>query len=61
MRHCGCLCALDQDYNARQPNTLRQSHGFAYGVINAKSGDFHVWQAEEVGGKWIVPSDVVAL
>jgi hypothetical protein len=60
-RNCGCMCELDMDYNARQPNTLRQAHGFAYGAVNAKTGFFHVWQAEEVDGKWIVPSDITTL
>jgi hypothetical protein len=60
-RACGCLCELDMDYNARQPNTLRQAHGFAYGVVDMKAGNYHVWVAEEVGGKWVLPSDVVEL
>ena len=47
------------DYNARQPNTLRQANGFAYGVIHEKTGNFHCWQAEQIGGKWFLPSDIV--
>jgi hypothetical protein len=58
-RIVGCLCQLDMDYNSRQPNTLRQAHGFAYGVINDKTGNFHCWQAEEIGGKWFLPTDIV--
>ncbi len=60
-RACGALCNLDMDYNSRQPNTLRQAHGFAYGVVDQKSGNYHVWVAEEVGGKWMLPSDLVEL
>jgi hypothetical protein len=60
-RNCGALCELDMEYNSRQPNTLRQAHGFAYGVVNSKTGFFHVWQAEEVDGQWILPSDIVKL
>jgi hypothetical protein len=60
-RNCGCLCELDMDYNARQPNTLRQAHGWAFGVADSRSGNFHVWQAEEIGGKWILPTDTVTL
>ena len=56
-RNIGCLCKLDMDYNARNPNTLRQAHGFAYGVLNDKTGDYHVLQAEEIGGKWVLPSE----
>ncbi len=54
---CGCLCRLDMDYNSRQMNTLRQAHGFSYGVIDSKSGYYHAWQAESIDGKWIIPSD----
>ncbi len=57
-RIVGCLCLTDMDYNSRQPNTLRQAHGFAYGVINDKTGNFHCWQAEEIGGKWFLPTDI---
>jgi hypothetical protein len=58
-RCCGALCELDMDYNSRMPNTLRQAHGFAYGIINDRTGEYHVWQAEEVGGRWLLPSDIV--
>ena len=57
-RNIGCLCSLDMDYNSRNPNTLRQSHGFAYGLVNMRTGKFHVFQAEEIGGQWIIPSDI---
>ena len=57
-RNIGCLCELDMDYNSRNPNTLRQAHGFAYGVLNERTGQYHVWQAESVGGVWAIPSDI---
>lgn len=57
-RAVGCLAQLDFDYNARQPNTLRQAHGWAYGVINLKTGDYHTWQAEKIGGVWLVPTTI---
>lgn len=60
-RNCGCLCDLDMEYAARKPNTLRQAHGFAYGVVDSRTGFFHVWQAESVSGKWILPTDTVTL
>lgn len=56
-RNIGCLCKLDMEYNSRNPNTLRQAHGFAYGVLNDKTGAYHVWQAEEINGEWILPTD----
>jgi hypothetical protein len=57
-RVCGCLCELDMHYNARQPSTLRQAHGFAYGVINDKTGDYFTLQAEEVNGNWCLPTEM---
>lgn len=60
-RACGCLCKLDFDYNARQTLTLRQAHGFAYGIINERTGDYRVWQAEEISGTWILPTDTLTL
>ncbi len=60
-RCCGALCELDLDYNARQTMTLRQAHGFAYGVLNEKTGDYRVWQAEEINGQWILPTDTITL
>lgn len=60
-RQVGCLCKLDMPYNARHVRTLRHAHGFAYGIINKTDGNYHVWQAEEVGGVWALPSDIVTL
>lgn len=60
-RSIGCLCRLDMDYNARQPQSLRHAHGWAYGLINERTGAYHVWQAEEIDGKWLLPSDIVEL
>lgn len=55
-RAVGCMCQLDMDYNARHPNTLRQAHGWAYGVIDEKTGRYFIWQAEEIEKKWILPT-----
>lgn len=60
-RACGALCRLDMDYNARQMNTLKQAHGFVYGVVNSKTGKYHVYQAEEIDGKWMLPSEFIEL
>jgi UDP-2,3-diacylglucosamine pyrophosphatase LpxH len=48
----GALCQLDMGYNARQPNTLRQSNGFAYGQFNDKTGAFSLSLAERINGEW---------
>jgi len=60
-RSVGCLCKLDMDYNARTPSSLRHSHGFAYGIIDDRSGEYNVWQAESINGKWILPTDTIEL
>lgn len=60
-RSVGCLCSTDLEYSSRQPNTLRQANGFIYGVLNSKTGDYHVFQGEEIGGKWVLPTDTVEL
>lgn len=57
-RSVGCLCRLAMDYNVRTPSALRHSHGFAYGIINEKTGAYNVFQAEEIDGKWMLPTDI---
>lgn len=57
----GCLCKLSMEYNKSHIAALRQAHGFAYGVVNIKDGEYRVWQAEEIGGKWFLPSDMVQI
>ena len=59
-RACGCLCSLDLEYAARNPNTLRQANGFAYGVISP-TGKYFTWVAERVDGHWLLPSDIVEI
>jgi predicted phosphodiesterase len=53
----GCLCELDMDYNRANLGTLRQRHGFAYGVLYP-SGEVDVWLARETDGLWVLPSEV---
>lgn len=60
-RNIGALCQLDLEYNSRQLGTLKQANGFAYGIVHKKSGEFRVWQAEEISGEWILPTDTVTL
>lgn len=54
-RSIGCLCRLEQNYNRAQAGTLRQAHGWAYGLL-FDDGTFRVQQAEEVNGVWHVPT-----
>ncbi len=60
-RSVGALCKLDMPYNARMPGTLRHAHGWAYGVLNDRTGSYHVWQAEQIDDLWLLPSDLVKL
>jgi hypothetical protein len=53
-RSIGCLASLDMDYLTRRPESLKHAHGWAYGVINDKTGDYFCWQAECINGKFIV-------
>jgi Calcineurin-like phosphoesterase len=53
-RMCGALCKLDPDYSRASVGSLRQAHGWAYGVINKKTGDYQVWQAEKIGDKFLL-------
>lgn len=55
-RAIGALCSLDMSYAARTPSTLRQSNGFAFGVISKKTGRYFVSQAERIDGKWMIPT-----
>ena len=60
-RSVGALCKLDQPYNSRMPSSLRHAHGWAYGVINSKTGNFQVWQAEEVDKLWLLPKNLMQI
>ena len=55
-RGAGCLCSLDMRYNTHMPNSMRHAHGFVMGVINEKTGNYWAMHAEEVDGKWVIPS-----
>ena len=52
----GSLCKLDMDYNIGHPNTLRQAHGFVYGVISP-SGKTVPYASKCSDGVWYLPSE----
>ncbi len=56
-RCCGCLCSLDMDFQYKTVGSLRHAHGFSYGLIHG-NGTYTVFQAEQIGGKWIVAEKV---
>lgn len=51
-----CLAQLDMDYNRAQEGALTHEHGWAYGVVDQKSGLFQVWIARKFGDLWLLPS-----
>jgi len=60
-RMCGCLCKLEMGYNRAAPGTLAWEHGWAYGVVNQKTGLYQVWQAQKIGNDWLLPSKIEKL
>ncbi len=52
---CPALCELDQEYNQQQPDSLRHSHGWAYGVYDEATGATEVWAARDLNGMWFLP------
>lgn len=52
----GCLAKLDMDYSRHQEGALTHEHGWAYGVVDLKSGAFQCWLARKVGGQWLLPT-----
>lgn len=60
-RSVGALCRLDMPYNSRVVSSLRHSQGWAYGVIDDKTGEYSVHQAERVGDRFFVASDIRAV
>jgi hypothetical protein len=58
---CGCLCKLNMSYTRASVGTLNWEHGWAYGIINEKTGSYNLWQARRIDHKWILPTDYVTL
>lgn len=55
-RAVGCLCDLDMQWDQTRPSGLRQAHGWAYGFVDSVTGQFKVYQAERLGGHWMLPT-----
>jgi hypothetical protein len=60
-RSIGALCRLDYDYNRGSVNTLRHANGWAYGVIEDRTGEYQVWQAEGINGKYVVAKETAVI
>lgn len=57
-RACGALCDLTKlEYSNRTPSSLRHTNGFPYGLLDTKTGEYHVVQAEKIGGHWVLPTE----
>jgi hypothetical protein len=54
-RCVGSLCLLDMEYNHQQAATLRQEHGFAYGLVDR--GATIIFQAWPTNGIWHLPTE----
>lgn len=52
----GCLRSLDADYTSTSLDTLRWRHGFVYGFVEEKTGEFIVSHATSIDGVWVLPS-----
>jgi hypothetical protein len=60
-RAIGAMCNLDLDYNRATMSSLAHAHGFGYGAINSKSGDYVFHQAEFINGKWLLPTGLIEI
>jgi hypothetical protein len=60
-RSVGCLCTLDFEYDSRSPGSLRHCQGWAYGVIDEKTGNYEVFIAEGIEGKFYVADSIRAV
>jgi predicted phosphodiesterase len=54
----GCMCLLNMPYSRATLASLVHRHGWRYGVIHRKSGVFFSWQAEQINGIWVFPTDI---
>lgn len=56
-RSVGCLCDLDMSWDNTRPTGMRQAHGWAYGYVDEHTGLYKVYQAEQLGGRWLLPTE----
>jgi hypothetical protein len=49
------------EYAAQRTATLAWGPGWAYGVINEKTGNYIVWIASKLDGRWLIPENVKAI
>ncbi len=56
-----CLAQLDMEYNRAQEGALTHEHGWAYGVVDLRSGFFQVWIARKFSDHWLLPTGLEIL
>lgn len=57
----GCLCKRDLVYNRSQINTLRQEHGWLYGIQDKNTKVSHVFMARRINDVWAFMENVRVL
>jgi hypothetical protein len=56
----GCIGDIDKmEYADRYTAKLGWRQGFAYGIINTKTGDTKIWQVTKEGDTWISPQGII--
>lgn len=56
----GCLGDIEQmSYADRYPSKMGWRQGFAYGLINTKTGKWYLWHVVNEDGTWISPNGVI--
>lgn len=53
-RMAGCLCKLDMEYVETSMGSLMWRHGWVYGVVDEKTGNYEAIQAQEISNKFVV-------
>ena len=56
----GCIGDIEKmEYADRYTAKLGWRQGFAYGIINTKTGDTKIWQVTKEGDTWISPQGII--
>lgn len=49
------------EYASQRTATLAWGPGWAYGVVNPKTGSYNLWLAQKTDGRWILPTGLQTL
>lgn len=53
----GCICKTHLDYDSTRIKAMRQRNGWGYGFVSLSTGDYNLFQAQQMNGKWILPEN----